>query len=275
MKGSKTTYGKRGLFIRLAYLLVAIAFFFTSKIGRTKQKKKIVICYHGVKDIQKLRFYKQMVMIGRFVASKDLPSKSVHKNTHHTVCVTFDDAFANLLSNVIPTIAYLNIPITIFIPTGSIGEIPKWLRGSEHPDSYEMVMSTTQILALKDESLVCFGSHTVDHLCLSKLGETDMRRQLRTSRENIARIIGKKITELALPHGCYNDVVVRLALEEGYENIYTLEPVLYDDDRTVSRHLIGRFSVSPDDWSAEFYLTINGAYVWLAQWRSFLNKIRK
>lgn len=256
------TYGKRGLFIRLTYLFVAIFFFTVSKIKDGDKQKNIILCYHGVKDSQKLNFLKQLSMI-----------KKQYTDTS-SVRITFDDAFANLLSNVIPAITETQTPITIFIPTGNLGVNPSWLHELEHSDSHEMVMSVNQISALKENHMVNFGSHTVDHPRLSLLKEDEIREQLRTSRDIISEIIGERITELALPHGAFNKVVIRIALEEGYQKIYTLEPVIYDTESICAEHLLGRFSVSPDDWPIEFFLTISGAYAWLAPWRTFLHKIR-
>lgn len=270
------TYSKRGLSIRLTYFFVAILFFTASKIKGGNKRKKIVLCYHGVKDSQKLNFSNQIRMIKkRAFASKDFPSTNKQVADNASVCITFDDAFTNLLSNVIPVITELQIPITIFIPTGNLGTIPFWLKESEHSDSHEMVMSVNQILALNENHMVNIGSHTVDHPRLTLLKEDEIRKQLRNSLDIISELIGKKITELALPYGAYNELVIRVALEEGYQKIYTLEPVVYDAESSPDAHLIGRFSVSPDDWLVEFFLTINGAYAWLAPWRTFLSKIRR
>jgi len=254
---------------------MSIFFFVVHRITGANKKKKIVLCYHGVTDTQKTKFYKQMAMVqNRVVASKDLDYPNEHKSQHMLVCLTFDDAFANLLSNVIPAITKLQIPITIFIPTGNLGKTPSWLQRSEHVDNQEMILSAMQIVALKANSLVRFGSHTVDHFHLSMLKEEEVRRQLLTSMEVISKILNTKVIELALPHGDYNEMVVQLAIEEGYEKIYTLEPVLYDDDHSADTPLLGRFSVSPDDWPIEFYLTTNGAYAWLAPWRTFCRNLR-
>jgi len=275
-KAYPMTYAKRGIFIRFAYLLLAMVSFAVKKVSEADKHKKIVLCYHGVTDTQKLNFFKQMAILQyRVVASTDLAYPYDHEIRHLPVCLTFDDAFGNLLSNVIPAITKLQIPITIFIPTGSLGKTPSWLQNSEHADGQEMVMSAAQIVTLKENSLVHFGSHTADHPHLSTLKEEEIRGQLRASKEIINIIVGEKTLELALPHGDYNEAVVQVALEEGYEKIYSLEPVLYDDDYSADTHVLGRFSVSPDDWPIEFYLTINGAYAWLAPWRSFCRKLQR
>lgn len=266
------TYGKRGVLIRLAYLVMAIVFFALNKIriGRPCHAQ-IILCYHGITPNQRPNFLKQL----KSVKNKVVASKNIGMDTEHTqVCLTFDDAFANLLSNVIPATTEYHIPITIFIPTGSLGVYPSWLQGTEHADSHETIMSIEQLLSLKTNPFISFGSHTVDHPRLSSLSAEKIREQVRRSRESISNLIHENITELALPHGDYNDVVIQIALEEGYQKIYTLDPIVYDTVSSVESPLIGRFSASPDDWPVEFYLTVNGAYAWLAAWRGFLRRIR-
>jgi peptidoglycan/xylan/chitin deacetylase (PgdA/CDA1 family) len=269
------TYGKRGSLVRLLYLFVAILFLLVKRLLRIYKHGKIVLCYHGVKDSQKNKFIKQLHIIKKKISviNGNTISGKTHPK-HFTVCLTFDDAFENLITNVIPHITEFQIPITIFIPTGSIGDQPFWLKKIEHPDSFEKVMSVCQIESLQKNSMVSFGSHTVDHPRLSRLSGKQIREQLRGSRAIISKLVGERITELALPHGDYNQKVIKISCEEGYNKIYTLDPKVFYEDGNIVDPLIGRFSVSPDDWAVEFYLTINGAYSWLYEWRLIIQYFR-
>jgi peptidoglycan/xylan/chitin deacetylase (PgdA/CDA1 family) len=107
------------------------------------------------------------------------------------------------------------------------------------------------------------------------LNVNDLREQFRSSRRILEDILGERITAVALPHGAYNDAVIDVAIEEGYQKIYSLDPIVIGNDDRLSSPLIGRFSISPDDWIIEYYLTINGAYRWLAPWRTFLSKFKR
>ncbi len=274
---AETIYGKRGLLVRLLYLLTALLFFCISKTINKKCSKILILCYHGVKEYQKNKFSRQMQRIkDRTVSITDLSKKSAKEHRQKLLlCVTFDDAYKNLLTNAIPVTSALQIPVTIFIATGSLGRFPAWLQGSSHPDSTEMVMTAEQLLELKENPLITFGSHTVNHPRLSQLQEEKMREELSVSRNAIQKLFYKPINDLALPYGDYNDRVTRVATEEGYERIYTLEPLVYPSEINATPHLIGRFSMSPDVWPIEFFLTVNGAYSWLYKWRTFVNNIGK
>jgi peptidoglycan/xylan/chitin deacetylase (PgdA/CDA1 family) len=264
-------YGKRGIAVRITYLFVATLFFIIRKIRRTPQSGTIVLCYHGVKDAERKKFARQMRMTGkRTIAIKDINNRQEKAHHVQTICITFDDAFANLISNVLPTINELQIPITIFIATKSIASLPIWLNGKKHPDSCEMVMSMPQILALKKNPLITFGSHTSSHPRLSELHDKDIREELRSSRNTLKEVLNDPIENLALPHGAFNQEVLQIASEEGYKNIFTLEPVPHTSETDFIYPTIGRFSMSPMAWPVEFFMTINGAYSWLHTWRSFI-----
>ncbi|MBV5329108.1 MAG: polysaccharide deacetylase family protein [Chlorobium sp.] len=264
-------YGKRGIAVRVTYLFVATLFFIIKKLSRKPQLGTIVLCYHGVKDVEQERFARQMRIAGkRAIAINDINNRQEKVRHDQTICITFDDAFANLIPNVLPTIDELKIPITIFIATKSIGSFPFWLGGKKHPDSCEMVMSVPQILELKKNPLIAFGSHTSSHSRLSELKNKNIREELRSSRNTLKEILNDPIENLALPHGAFNQEVLQIASEEGYRNIFTLEPAPYTSEKDAMYPTIGRFSMSPMAWPIEFFLTINGAYSWLHTWRSFI-----
>lgn len=267
-------HGKRGLLVRLLYLFAAVLYFFVNKVTRRNHGNVIVLAYHGVKKKQKKKFAQQMRMVdSHTVSGRCICQTEGNKNQSFLICVTFDDAFTNLLTNAIPVITELKIPITVFISTGSLGSFPSWLQGSRHPDSTEMVLSVEELLELKKNPLITFGSHTVSHPRLSQKPVEEMREELHVSRETLNEIIGENISNLALPHGDYSTDVVRVAIKEGYKRIYTLDPIVYSCESNSAPNLIGRFAISPDAWAIEFFLVINGAYAWLYAWRSFVKKI--
>jgi peptidoglycan/xylan/chitin deacetylase (PgdA/CDA1 family) len=269
------TYGKRGITIRITYLFVATLFFIFKKIKRNTHPEAIVLCYHGITDVQRESFARQMHMAAkRAISIKTLNSMQENAQKSLSVCVTFDDAFANLIKNVLPTINKLQIPITIFIATKSIGSFPAWLNGTKHSDACEMVMTASQISALKKNPFITFGSHTSSHPHLSQLQKENIREELRSSRSTLEGILSEQVDTLALPHGDYNKEVLLLAMEEGYKNIFTLEPIPYISEDNSLFHMIGRFSMSPMVWPIEFFLTINGAYSWLGKWRFFIHTCR-
>lgn len=259
------TYGKRGFFVRIIYLIIAIIYFIGQKLlGSSASKSLVVLCYHGVRSHQRLKFEKQVRIF----------TNHIDHNGHLTLELTFDDAFQNLTFSVLPIVKSIAIPIKIFVPTGSIGRCPEWLSDQDHFDRHEKVMSVDQLRSLVNDNFVVIGSHTVNHLRLTRLSDEKIRFQLSESRKYLKGILDGEIYDIALPNGDYNERVLQLAYEVGYKTVYTLDPLVndYSDEKNIP--LKNRFSISPDDWLIETYLTINGSYNWLQTWRSFIKRIK-
>lgn len=261
-------YSKRGMVVRVIYLIVSMVYYTLQRLGILQKSGLLTLCYHGVKHDQSVNFLDQMKYLSGLVVSTNQTAQT-HGGRGLSICLTFDDAFENLLENVIPLVSKFKIPITIFIPTSCLGNIPCWLDGV-HADSNEKIMTSEQLHSLSKNPLVTLGSHTVSHQRLSLLEPLEIRQEFNDSKKDIEDIIKNKVDQLAFPHGDYNDEVVDLALEAGYRSVYTLSPVIHNGDGNV----IGRFSMSPDVWPIEFMLTVKGAYSWLFPWRSFLKKFR-
>lgn len=236
---------------RLVYLLVSSVFYV---LTCRRRRGAVVLCYHGIKQSQKGRFEQQ---VGRL--SRQFPLTRI----------TFDDAFANLLDNAIAILSKLKMPAIIFAVSGNFGCTPKWNISCEHAEYNETLMTAQQLKDIQSD-LITIGSHTQTHPDLSKLPLDRVRYELTESKKNLEQLLSKPVEDLALPHGAYNQDVLRIAQEAGYKRIYTLEPrPLTNPDAEV----IGRFSMSPDVWPIEFYLTCAGAYAWLYPFRKLLKEL--
>lgn len=181
----------RGLLFRCFYLFVAIVYYLFLKISN-KKDGLIILCYHGVNDLQVNSFKRQLSIIKNRTISLGCIKSAKLKKHNYSICLTFDDALLNLVKNVIPAISSYSIPISIFIPTGSLGESPSWLQGTTHHDKNELILSSEQISNLANNKLILFGSHTVDHYRLSVQKDDEIRYQLRNSANTISNLIGGK-----------------------------------------------------------------------------------
>jgi len=266
-------YAKRGLILRLLYLCVACLHLLFSRLFCVRKRGCVVLCYHGVKKNQRAKFARQMQMVvDRTISVENL--FNVHKRDQLFVCVTFDDAFENILENVVPIVDRIGIPIMVFVPTGSLGRLPVWLENKSHSDSSEAIMARQQLKYLSENPLVTVGSHTVSHPRLSLLSDEKIQKELYESKIELEDLTNSVVDQLAFPHGDCTEEVVSMAIEIGYRHVYTLAPVIYNGEESLKREVVGRFSMSPDVWQIEFLLTVKGAYSWLFAWRSFLKKIR-
>ena len=259
-------YHRFGIVGRVIYLSLALVYSVFCLIP--SRRGRIVLCYHSVIDSQSQRFKKQL----QFLKGTVFPVNKMAE-TKSGVFVTFDDAFACLLQNVIPLAEQYNIPIAIFPVTENANQPPRWDIAKNHPEARLRTMSETELSTLRGNPIVTIGSHTATHPRLGNIPAETVKRELQSSRESLAALFGFLPCDLALPHGSYNTSVIEFARDIGYTRVYTIEP---DVNTTLSPDgRIGRFQVDPDMWMIEFKLTAIGAYGYLRPLRSMLDSLRK
>jgi len=269
LTGYDFSYAKKGMAVRLAYLLFAIFYFILFKVGRTSAGA-IILCYHAVTLQQCEKFARQM----RHISSRAVGLDDITQNrfADGAVSVTFDDAFECLISTAVPITKNIEVPIAIFAVTENMGKPPQWGMDEYRSDTSEMIMTEEQLQALDKEKYCLIGSHTVNHRKLAELSENDVQYELQSSKNFLEKLLGHPIKHLALPHGSFTYQVIKLAQDIGYNGILTLEEKSIDAG--LPDNSLGRFSVSPDMWMIEFVLTANGSYAWLYRWRKLIRRAR-
>ena len=138
------------------------------------------------------------------------------------VAVTFDDAYASVLTLARPILDRLGMPGTVFVPTAFAGTgepmawpgIDRWL-GTEH--EHELVgMSWDGLRALRDGGWEV-GSHTRSHPRLTSLDDEALRGELVGSRRACEEELGEPCRSVAYPYGDVDARVAAAAGEAGYE----------------------------------------------------------
>lgn len=263
-------YAKKGIIIRLIYLFISIIFWSLTLGGRLFQSHRLILCYHDMTDENAIIFHQQMKLIAKRVVALENTERTLQKPA---IVLTFDDAFENVLENVIPIIETLNIPISIYVVTDDIGKKPNWLRGTGHADEHKSLMSGAQIKKLATHPLVSFGLHTHTHPMLTTLNKEDIVYELAKSKQILETISTQKITALAYPHGDFNAEIENIAHSHGLFQLLTLEEAMLP--RTQSQGKMGRFLMEPNVWGIEFRLTVDGAYAWLYYFRQMIRRFKK
>ena len=270
---SASTYAKRGLLVRLIYLAISSAWWMLSGFGKLIRTRCITLCYHGVTDQYKEPFRRQMELAAdRTIDAANLGGIAKTGRGKSRVCVTFDDAFENLLTNALPITRGLGIPTIIFAVTRNLGSRPQWEIAPDHPDASEPTMTEHQIRGAAGAEPVTFGSHGATHRCLTGLLPGEIAEELATSKTGLERITGSEVDDFAFPYGENDPSLINAAFAAGYRRVFTLDPA---DTRTDGAKLIiGRMSMSPAVWKIEFCLTIAGAYEWLPYIRKGAGRAR-
>jgi peptidoglycan/xylan/chitin deacetylase (PgdA/CDA1 family) len=219
----------------------------------------VILYYHGVTDPYRKQFAWQMECLKKkchVVALHDIIAAE-HGGNRSIVAITFDDAFENLLFNVIPVLKAYDLQASIFAPVGNLGELPRWELPSYHPDENERVMSLKQLVDL-DRRGFNIMSHTVNHSRLTELHEAGIQKELADSKRYLESVLGHEVCGISYPYGAYSQKTCEVAQRVGYRLGVTIEP------RTVHSGecplTLPRFEVSPSDSRLKFRLILSGAY---------------
>lgn len=123
------------------------------------------------------------------------------KQPDQAVILTFDDGHNNHYSAAYPLLKKYDMKGVFFIISGKPG----------NDDNYA---SWEQIAEMAEGGME-IGSHTVNHLNLAELGETELIQELKDSKELIEEKVGVSVISLCYPAGKYSENVMRIA-EEYY-----------------------------------------------------------
>ena len=225
----------------------------------------IILYYHSVYNNEIDLFDRQM----KYLAANADTLKSFEtyqaKNNRLNVAITFDDGFENVLKNAIPILEKYSLPYTIFFVTNYLGKKPEWEFPYEHPDKYERIMTGDQINLINSD-LFSIGSHTCNHRKLDILEEEEIIKELEGSKKYLEELTGHTIELISFPNGRYNNKVIKNCQKLGYKKAFSIEPENGFAEK--ENMLMGRFDTNPSDWFLEFWLKINGGYLWQKHWNS-------
>jgi peptidoglycan/xylan/chitin deacetylase (PgdA/CDA1 family) len=243
--------------------------------SQNRGKSVAVLMYHSIssRTEPKLRSYYKMVTsparfeqqmqwladIGAEVVALDKWNSPFSEEHPLRVIITFDDGFADFITDAFPVLLTFGYAATMFLPTAFIET------GKEHVAGMKY-LTWADILRLK-LSGICFGSHTVSHRHLDMLSRQEINDEVRKSAEIIQKHIGGNVTSFSCPYAfpqAYPATIsaLRESLADcGYTigvttNIGTVS--LNDDPYTLKR-----IPVNIDDDKKLFMAKLRGGYDWL------------
>jgi peptidoglycan/xylan/chitin deacetylase (PgdA/CDA1 family) len=211
-------------FALFAERLLSIALYYSGLLSlyRMKRKRKVIfLTYHRVRpddttDIKKgelqilskgnferhisyLSRHCNIISLGEFVGMV----KSRRKFPKNSVVITFDDGYKDNFTNAYPVLKKYDAPATVFLITGRIGS--------------SGFLTWEDVNKMKD--LVDFGAHTVNHPILTSLTLKHAEGEIRNSKKDLEKRLGKDVDFFCYPSGgqkdC-NDTVKRLVKEAGF-----------------------------------------------------------
>lgn len=142
------------------------------------------------------------------------PGEKVEKNS---LCLTFDDAYADFYFLIFPLLKKYNLKALLAIPSKYILEYTTQLAENrmnfEHNDlfkNYEKATFCTyeELKEMRDSKLVVFGSHSHSHIDLTQ-DSVDLNLELKVSKEILEEKLQVKIESFVFPFGKYNQEILQ------------------------------------------------------------------
>ena len=120
------------------------------------------------------------------------------------VAITFDDGFANFLTEAAPLLLARNLPATLFVVSGHVGGTNAW-GGNADPGIPALALLDWDGLGRVAEQGVDLGAHTRTHRRLPNLPPLELQDELAGCLEAIRANTGHTATTFAYPYGAVDD----------------------------------------------------------------------
>ncbi len=253
--------------IRLLKIFISIIYFSIKNIKyflikASENHTCVVLYYHSVLDSQREKFIYQLDYLSSKYSFVSFRSLNILPQKKNLISITFDDGLSSILRNALPELKKRKIPTTIFIPAANIDSYPKWEQKGQEIYYSDRIMNKDEIRELSDLGIE-IASHTLKHTDLRNVHSETAKEELQLSKSILEEITRKEIVSFSFPYGSYDDNLISLALNCGYNFVYTTQPEIIS--LPTKKKVFGRISVEPDDSLLEFKLKVAGAYSWLPE----------
>ena len=192
-------------------------------------------------------------------------------NSTNFVVLTFDDGYADFYTTAWPILREFNYPVTLYLPTGLVGE------GWPFDFKGRPCLTWEEVRELS-RSGIEVGSHTVTHRRLYELPWKEVEEELKFSREKLEAETGTPIHHFSLPFAYPADRKWEASFQRllnvcGYRSCATT---------TIGLHKPGdnplclkRIPVNNSDDLRLFKAKLTGAYNWLSSLQTLYKSIKR
>jgi peptidoglycan/xylan/chitin deacetylase (PgdA/CDA1 family) len=184
--------------------------------------------YHSVATCAAPRFARFMIDPGEFAAQMDyLAASGYHPMTAldlarstgphdlpaRPVVLTFDDAYTDFESTVMPILKAHGFPATLYVPTAYVGGTASWLLDCD--EDQRPILSWGAIRDIAAAGIEV-ASHSHSHAQLDRIPPGAVEDEVRRSRQILENNLGAAIEGFAYPFGYWNRGVRSSVLSAGY-----------------------------------------------------------
>jgi peptidoglycan/xylan/chitin deacetylase (PgdA/CDA1 family) len=146
------------------------------------------------------------------------------------VVLTFDDGFADFLSEALPVLKRYGLVATLYIPTSYVGSTSKWMwRDGE---GERPILNWEQIAEVRDQGIE-IGAHTLTHPQLDLIPLARARQEIVQSKDILEQRLQQPVLSFAYPYGYHRHAIKRLVREAGFTSACAVK---YEMSHTADDH---------------------------------------
>ncbi len=175
----------------------------------------------------------KFVFASQLFDAEPLPQRSV--------CLTFDDGFADNLRNADPLLEKFNACATLYLVVERDGGWSSKKKAHHGDDELadEPKLSDEQVAAMVASGRWELGGHSITHANLATIDDETAQNEIANSRIELESRFGIAPATFAYPFGIYEQRHVKMVEEAGFRGAMTtepgIEPLPYADPQQVPR----------------------------------------
>ena len=220
-----------------------------------------ILMYHSIindhnKSVSINSFEKQMLFMKKMGYQTINFNELNNSNNNKKFIITFDDGYENVFLNAFPILKKLGFKATCFIVTNKIGLYNEW---DVNKVSYKK-MKLMNFDQINEWLLSGFdvGSHSMDHLDLTKINNENKFQQIVDSKNFFKEIFNVEIKSFSYPYGSYDDELCNL-VKKYYNFAVTTRRSRFTINK-FNNELLPRVPINKNDNLFKFFLKIKTPY---------------
>jgi peptidoglycan/xylan/chitin deacetylase (PgdA/CDA1 family) len=171
------------------------------------------------------------------------------------VVLTFDDGYVDNFTHALPVLQEFGFTATCYVVAGLIGSFNAW--DIEYLGVRKSLMNVDQLRAWRAAGQE-IGSHTLTHPRLTSLNESDLSRELCSSKAALEQMLGEPVPHFCYPYGDESESVRRAVAAAGYESAVSTRRGLATERDDL--HALPRVSINGGKGLLRFALKVATPY---------------